>query len=348
MEFWNIKKNHMLVSRAATGIYVILAANGLKGCNVLVPANICYAAIYPIIYSGNIPVFCDVDANTGNVSFSTFQHFGGKISAAIIPHMYGNPVLEISEIAKYCCKNRILLIEDCASAMGAYSNGIMCGTYGDYAIYSTGYSKTIDVGGGGIVFSDNSLENLENLYEKLPPRTVTEQMNEEFFSKLYRLIRNSSGQSLAETIWKAIQRPVQNVFIHHTREYDAQIVSQIERLEEVIALRRRKQELYMQNVRENDDCHIYRYLEGAVPWRFSMMVNPKMHRDIIDFLLQNNVPVSDWYPVSTSIFGDRGVYIGAEKMESMILNFPLLLENEKIIYVCEQINNYFEKQSEIL
>lgn len=73
------------------------------------------------------------------------------------------------------------------------------------------------------------------------------------------------------------------------------------------------------------------------------MVNPELHGDVIDFLLQNNVPVSDWYPVSTTIFGDRGDYPEAEKMENMILNFPLLLDNEKIIYICEKINNYFER-----
>lgn len=343
MEFWNIKKNHLLVSRAATGIYLILVANELKGCNVLVPANICYAAIYPIIYSGNIPVFCDVDANTGNVPFSKFQDFRGKIRAAIIPHMYGNPVSDMSEIARCCQENEILLIEDCASAMGAENNGIVCGTYGDYAIYSTGYSKTIDVGGGGIVFSDNGLEKLETVYEQLPFRTYTDQMNEDFFSKMYRLIRNSSGQNLGGNIWQAIQSPIRNVFIYRTREYDTQIVRKIAQLEEVIALRRCKQELYEQNVRENDNCHIYRYKEGAVPWRFNIMVNPELHGDVIDFLLQNNVPVSDWYPVSTTIFGDRGDYPEAEKMENMILNFPLLLDNEKIIYICEKINNYFER-----
>ena len=63
-----MKRNHIITGRAATGIYLIFKALGIKDRKVLFPANICYAAIYPVVYSGNIPVFSDVEPKSGNLS----------------------------------------------------------------------------------------------------------------------------------------------------------------------------------------------------------------------------------------------------------------------------------------
>lgn len=144
----------LVVSRAASAIYLVLSALRLPNKQVLVPANLCYAAIFPILYAGYEPVFCDVDVTSGNVTYeSVAAALTPETGAMIVPHMYGNPVGDMPEIAQICRQSGILLIEDCASAMGAKSPGYPLGAMGDYTVYSTGYSKTLDLGYGGLLVS---------------------------------------------------------------------------------------------------------------------------------------------------------------------------------------------------
>ena len=76
MDITKLRKNTLFVGRAATAIYLILDTL-MKEKEVILPANICYAAAYPIIYSGNIPIFVDVDAKTGN---STYKEIIKKVN----------------------------------------------------------------------------------------------------------------------------------------------------------------------------------------------------------------------------------------------------------------------------
>ena len=68
MDITKLRKNSLFVGRAATAIYLILKTL-MEEKEVILPSNICYAAVYPIIYSNNVPVFVDVDKRTGNALF---------------------------------------------------------------------------------------------------------------------------------------------------------------------------------------------------------------------------------------------------------------------------------------
>lgn len=346
MDILTIKKNYILVSRASTGIYLILKSKGIYKKKILLPANICYAAIYPVVYSGNEPVFCDVSEITGNLTLDLIKNVKSDFSAIIIPHMYGNPISEIETIYQYCKKKNILVIEDCASAMGASIGDRLCGTFGDYAIFSTGYSKTIDVGGGGIILSDYDMKAIADEYKKLPLLTEIDSINEQFFSKLYRLIRNSKEQTLDTEIFKGILNSVKNIFIHQTSKFEKRILKELNELGFIIDERRKAQKIYETELCINDMCALYNYSEGAVPWRFNLLVDSNFHQKMINYLLERKMPVSDWYPVSTVIFGDKTAYCGAKKMEDKIINFPLLIDHEEIKCICATINQFWMDMEE--
>ena len=76
MDITNLRKNSLFVGRAATAIYLVLNTL-MKDKEVIVPSNICYAAVYPIIYSKNMPVFVDIDKKTGN---STYEEIIKKVT----------------------------------------------------------------------------------------------------------------------------------------------------------------------------------------------------------------------------------------------------------------------------
>ena len=78
-------------------------------------------------------------------------------TTAIIPvHLYGHPapMKEIMDIAK---SNDLIVIEDCAEALGSFYEDRHVGTYGDAGTFSFFGNKTITTGEGGmIIFKDKS------------------------------------------------------------------------------------------------------------------------------------------------------------------------------------------------
>ncbi|MGN0596120.1 MAG: DegT/DnrJ/EryC1/StrS family aminotransferase [Ruminiclostridium sp.] len=335
-----LKKNHLIVSRAATAIYLILKSQKIYKQKILVPANICYAAVYPIIYSGNYPVFCDADADSGNV---TYEHISKKIcdiAAVILPHMYGNPIQDIKDICNLCRKKSVLIIEDCASSMGAETPDGPCGSFGDYVLYSMGYSKTIDLGYGGILASDYDLSMIEAMYKKLPLKTEDDEENEAFFSKQYRLIRNSRKQTISKYIWNALYDNLQTVFVHRMTISEEKIITELDKLEAVISQRRTDEALYSAFLSKNAFITDYAFSKGAVPWRYCFFVPPEKKDSIVSYCLEKKLPVSDWYPDVTSIFNYSGSFEGIRQMEEKILNFPLLIGKEKIDQICSNLNNF--------
>lgn len=351
--------NMLAVSRAATAVYLILSSEGITSREVIVPANLCYAAVYPIIYSGNIPLFCDVDPVTGNTDagliLESLERAGNKENAAavILPHMYGKCIRKqvMDKISDICRESNILLIEDCASALGACDGEFRAGTAGDYAIYSFGYSKTVDLGGGGLIVSRRDMRPAGEMYKALDLLKEEDIANEKFFSRMYRLIRNSKDQSLGSTIWDALLPKMRNVFIHRTDdpEKDAEICRVYSGPGEYIIRRREQAGLYRSLIKWNPLITPYAYDPGDVPWRFSMFVDPSVRQDLIGHLLEVGVPVSDWYPAVTPIFGvspvssvGAPVFPGASYMEERILNLPLLIEDADIRTYTDIINEFFE------
>lgn len=339
MRQFTSKKNILFVSRAATAIYLILKENGIYGQRVLVPANICYAAVYPIIFSGNIPVFCDIDDIYGNVSADSVCAYK-DISAAILPHMYGNPIHDIKKIADYFRMNDILFIEDCASALGADIEGKKSGDFGDYSIFSTGYSKTIDIGEGGMLCSDRDLSHIREIYGQLHLQNETDRANEALFSKIYRLIRNNPDQNISASIWNAIGNEMHDTFINCIPDIENVIPPELENWEMVVGTRRKKYALYLSLIAETSDVKMIPLLAGASPWRFSVLASPDIHRNLIDYLLNNDVPVSDWYPNVTPIFGSKLKFKNVDKMETQIINFPLLIDDANIRSYCDLVNSF--------
>lgn len=346
MNILDLKTNYMVVGRAATGIYLILKANKIHNEKILVPANICYAAVYPIIYSGNIPVFCDVNVKTGNIETDILIKYADTISGAIVPHMYGNPVVNMDTISNICHKHHILLIEDCASAMGAEYNNKVCGCWGDYSIFSTGYSKTIDIGYGGLVLSDRSLENLYEIYNNLEKKRKYHSQDEQFFSRLYRLIRNSENHSMSNLIWHALLNDLEYLFVYRDDIDTKKLLEALDKLDNIVGQRRFESEIYHNHINSCDMFMEYEFADGAVPWRYSMLVDPLYKKEIVQNLLKRNIPVSDWYPVVTPVFGDSDSFPNALDMERRILNFPLCIGENTIIDICQVINTVLKEVAE--
>src|SRR5579883_2631888 len=122
-------------------------------------------ALTPIIYQGAIPVFAEVDPKTWNVTARTIERcLSERTRAIIVTHLFGNPC-EMDEIIHLANSKNIPVIEDCAQAFGALSNGRPVGTIGRIGCFSLQQGKHMTTGEGGLVSTqDESLARLMFLF----------------------------------------------------------------------------------------------------------------------------------------------------------------------------------------
>ena len=337
MEISNIyfKKNHLITGRASTAIYLALKNERIINSDVIIPGNICYAAVFPIIASGNNAVFCDVLPESGNVSLEILkEYYTSNTKALIVPHMYGNCVKDLADIKKWCSSVNCILIEDCASSQGGFCTEYgSTGTVGDYVVYSYGYSKIVDLGNGGLLVSDKDLSLAEKELSKLPFFNKKIETKETDFSREYRIARYVSYSN--EKVKKLLEN---DLFLYQISDdeisnkiFDINIVS------EFINDHINNYVMYEKHIDKSFPRYVY--TEGSIPWRVSLLLNETEKKSVVKELLNNSLPVSDWYPNVTDLFLDEKLSLpGVDKMEKMIVNFPLDVEEKTILEICATIN----------
>jgi perosamine synthetase len=143
------------LSSWAGGAVAALNFAGVSGETVLCPSNTFMATPLAAINAGASVQF--VDCNRRDLCMS-FQDFEAKAEqhrprAAFLVHIGGHIAFEAEQIADYCRRHGIFLIEDCAHAHGATWNARKPGSYGDAGVYSLYATKTISTGEGGVLVS---------------------------------------------------------------------------------------------------------------------------------------------------------------------------------------------------
>ncbi len=140
------------VTSCTEGLFQILAAIELgPGDEVILPTISFIGAAHAIRACGATPVLCDVDPRTLNPSLGNIESVISERTKAIVVLHFGGHPGEIATIAKMARDRGIFLVEDSACAIGASSDGQMCGTFGDAAVWSFDAMKIVVTGDGGIV-----------------------------------------------------------------------------------------------------------------------------------------------------------------------------------------------------
>lgn len=331
MELFPDKNTLLVTGRAATALYLLLRARFPDGSGeIVLPANICHAAVYPVLHAGLKAVLCDVDRQSGNARVADILRvLSPRTRAVVLPHMYGCPAVEIAAIAALCRQKGVVLVEDCASALGAA--GI--GRFGTDVIYSTGHAKTVDLGWGGILFTDLPEQVLRLHENELFPDDAESRGLEDLFGKIYRMYLNSR-RPMAEFSRKDFFRSdFRRIHLRRAREGGTKLLSVVRRaLPSEIVRRRTRQErlekLFAQSGASAAGAFSFVVPPVGVPWRFSFFVPPAQRPAIVTALLDNHIPVSDWYPSNADFFASPIPVPNAVVHGSSILNIPLSLPDE--------------------
>ena len=144
------------VSSCTAGLHLTCLASGFKkGDEIIVPAQTHTATAHAVEYTGAKAVFADIEPLTGNINLTEIKKkITKKTKGIIIVHMAGHPC-EVNKILNFCKKKKIILIEDCAHALGTFINKKHAGNFGISGSFSFYPTKQITTGEGGAVITND-------------------------------------------------------------------------------------------------------------------------------------------------------------------------------------------------
>ncbi|MCX7917847.1 MAG: DegT/DnrJ/EryC1/StrS family aminotransferase [bacterium] len=149
-------------SNGTVSLELALRALGIKAGDKVITTPVTFIATASCISElGAIPIFVDIDFNTGQISAESIEQNIDKDTKAVIGVHYGGYPFDIDKVKKVCQKYKLFLIEDAAHAHGTKWKGKHVGGFGQFGSFSFQESKSLQSGEGGAVITNN-----KKLYEE--------------------------------------------------------------------------------------------------------------------------------------------------------------------------------------
>lgn len=134
----------------------VAAIDPEPGDEIITSAITDMGALAPLLYQGAIPVFADVEPDTGNLTAETVEaRLSERTRAVIVTHLFGRPCA-MAGILDLARRHGLPVIEDCAQAYLARDGGALVGTMGSLGCFSLQQGKHITCGEGGLVVTDDA------------------------------------------------------------------------------------------------------------------------------------------------------------------------------------------------
>jgi len=353
LEFEQEFKNYLGVKGAysfnsgRSSLMAILRALELgKGAQVLLQAFTCNAAVNPIRWAGLEPVFVDCDQNY-NLSVGDLEKkITPRARAVMVQHTFGQPA-DIDEIVEVCRKHNLVLIEDCAHALGAEYKGKKIGTFGEAAFFSFGRDKMIScVYGGMVAANDEQLAKKINNYQQkigdpMPAWTRQQLLHPVLMAGVilptysvlgkYLLVTLQWSRILSKAIhWKEKRGLRPDYFPRRMPEALAKLaLKQFKKLEKFNAHRAIIADFYYNELKDSDF-----YLPNTTPDKKAVYLRFAVRHEkaekIIKKAWSKNLLLGDWYRTPVDPFDTRPEAIGykkdscpnAEKFAGKMVNLP--------------------------
>lgn len=305
------RKYVQLCGNGTTSLYLILLSLNLKKQYVGLPNSVCSSVLLPIYFSGNIPVFLDVDKETLGISIKDLKDKINYLDCVIAVHSYGS-VCEIEKIEKICKRAGVYLIEDAAVAQGTKYKERTVGSFGIASILSFGVGKIIDCNHGGAILTDD-LELKLTIQKTLDGLVDYNEKNDEVISKISKYHTFIYNQSFGNNIndysqkFKKLCLDNSNYFLSKfNKEYRICIEEKLSNLSRFIDVRKKNADylfdFFFKNKNENVSYFNPKY--DSTYWRFNLFIN--QHRnEVFSFLLKKKYLVSSWYHPVDLLFERR-------------------------------------------
>ena len=152
------------VASGTDALILALRAAGIQaGDEVIVPAFSFVATADAVSILGATPVFADVDPTTLNIDVEQAAGLVTDRTRGIVPvHLYGQPA-DMGSVLDLAERYNLVVIEDCAQALGASWAGQPVGSLGDYGCISFFPTKNLGAYGDGGMITAHSQRSAARL-----------------------------------------------------------------------------------------------------------------------------------------------------------------------------------------
>lgn len=137
------------VNSGTSALYLSLLAHGITG-EVLVPSFTFVATANAIAEAGATPVFVDIHPETRNMDPSEASKLVTTETEAIVPVHFAGLPCSMGPLMELADRNDLVVIEDCAQALGATYQRQQVGSFGT-GCFSFFPTKAITTGEGGAI-----------------------------------------------------------------------------------------------------------------------------------------------------------------------------------------------------
>ena len=311
---------HAIATSSCTGaLHIALAALGIgPGDEVIVPEITWVATANAVRYVGATPVFADVEPDSWCLDPDSCEAMISPRTRAVIPvHLYGNPA-RIDRIKEIAARHRLVVVEDAAPSIGATFHGRRTGSFGDFSCFSFQGAKLLVTGEGGMLLTDD-----EELYRRA--------------SKIADQGRVPGTFHIDERGWKYKMSNVQA----------AVGLGQLQRIDELIAAKRRIYGWYQENLRELASVTFNRPCPGSesIFWMTSLLLEDEAalsRQELREELKRRNIDTRDVFPPISQypIWENRSTPKPvAARIGARGINLPsgVCLQRSEVDYICRCI-----------
>ncbi|MBV8856075.1 MAG: aminotransferase class I/II-fold pyridoxal phosphate-dependent enzyme [Acidobacteria bacterium] len=224
-------KHCVVMCNATVALEIAIRALGLTG-EVVVPSFTFIATAHAARWQQVTPVFCDIDPRTHNIDPAQVERVLTPRTTGIIGvHVWGRPC-DIDGLAEVAGRHDLKLLFDSAHAFGCSYKGRMIGGFGDAEVFSFHATKFFNTFEGGAVVTNN----------------------DELANRM-RLMKNFGFAGYDEVVSIGINGKMAEVAA-------AMGLTNLESLDEFIAVNRRNYELYAEGLRGVAGVKLIEYDRG--------------------------------------------------------------------------------------
>lgn len=334
-------KQAIAVNSGTAGLHLCVRAAGIGSGDLVITTPFSFvASTNALLFENAIPVFVDVDPQTGNIDVEQAADAANNIQKylprstsniqpaalkALLPvDVFGQPAAldKLNAIAR---EHGLKVIEDSCEALGATFKGQQAGTFGDYGVFAFYPNKQMTTGEGGMIIT-----------------------NDENAAALMRALRNQ-GRAPGDT-W------LSHTYLGYNYRLDemssALGITQLRRLDEMLAKREQVAAWYSERLGKMPGIEIPFIAPETtrMSWFvYVIRIDPKIDRESFARRLEaRGVPVRPYFlpihlqPYMVERFGYReGDFPVTEDLgrRGLAVPFSGVMTEAQVEYVCDALRS---------
>ena len=318
------RKHGVALANGSVALQVAVSLLDLQpGDEVIMPTFTIISCALPVVLAGARPVLVDSDPRTWTMAVEQIEARITPRTRAIMPvHIYGHPV-DMAPLMELASRHGLAVVEDAAEAHGAEYRGRRAGSFGESSCFSFYANKLLTTGEGGMLLIDD---------DRLAERA--------------RGLRNLGFQPGRRFLHTEIG------FNYRLTNLQAALgVPQVERMDEIVARKRKMGQAYTARLSEMPglELQVQQPWAASVYWMYGVVVREETGLDAVEFarrLAQRGVETRPFFlgMHEQPVLRERGLFAGevypvAERIARQGLYLPsgLNLDEVQIDRVCAAV-----------